>query len=351
MISAIMQGGCVCENAPNMRFDTSNLDIGAMMAPRPMLMVAATGDWTKNTPAEEYPAVRRIYELYGKGDNLETVQFQADHNYNKQSREAVYKFFAKHILGDSNAEKYAERNFEVDLPNNLLALHNRTLPANALTFEGVFDQWKQTARAQTVATRDPEAIRERLMYSLGAEWPAAVLSEAEGERVVLSRAGRGDRVSGIWIAGKGLPALVVHPDGAEAARKSPAVQELIRAKRTVLLIDAFQTGPAVAPRDRSHDHFLTFNRSDDANRVQDILTALKFVGTKQPGKIEVIGLGKAGPWAIFAAAVAPAELKLKADLSGFGGSDQDFLDRFFVPGIQKAGGLPAALLLTEGMRK
>jgi dienelactone hydrolase len=351
MISAIMQGGCVCENAPNMRLDTSNLDIGAMMAPRPMLMVAATGDWTKNTPAEEYPAVRRIYELYGKGENLETVQFQADHNYNKQSREAVYKFFAKHILGDSNKEKYSERNFEVDLPNNLLALHNRTLPANALTFEGVFDQWKQTARAQTAATRDPEAIRERLMYSLGAEWPAAVLSEADGERVVLSRAGRGDRVSGIWIAGKGLPALVVHPDGAEAARKSPAVQELIREKRAVLLIDAFQTGPAVAPRDRSHDHFLTFNRSDDANRVQDILTALKFVGTKQPGKIEVIGLGKAGPWAVFAAAVAPAELKLKADLSGFDGSDQDFLDRFFVPGIQKAGGLDAALLLTEGMRK
>jgi dienelactone hydrolase len=351
MISAIMQGGCVCENAPNMRLDTSTLDSAAIMAPRPMLMVAATGDWTKNTPMEEYPAVRGIYELYGKGDNLETVQFQADHNYNKQSREAVYKFFAKHVLGDPNAEKYSERDFEVDLPNDLLAFHNRTLPANSLTFEGLFEQWKRTARAQAAATGDPDTIRERLTYSLGAEWPAAVLSAAAGERLVLSRAGRGDRVSGIWIAGKGMPALVVHPDGAEAARKSLAVQELIREKRTVLLIDAFQTGPAVAPRDRSHDHFLTFNRSDDANRVQDILTALKFLVTKQPGQVEVIGLDKAGPWTIFAAAVAPAELKLKSDLAGFSGSDQDFLDRFFVPGIQKAGGLHAALLLTEGMRK
>ena len=63
MISAIMQGGSPCENAPNLRLDTFNLDIGAMMAPRPMLMVAATGDWTRNTPREEYPAMRAVYEL------------------------------------------------------------------------------------------------------------------------------------------------------------------------------------------------------------------------------------------------------------------------------------------------
>ena len=39
MISAIMQGGAMCENAPNLRVDTSNVEIGAMMAPRPMLIV------------------------------------------------------------------------------------------------------------------------------------------------------------------------------------------------------------------------------------------------------------------------------------------------------------------------
>ena len=38
------------------------------MAPKPMLMVAATGDWTRNTPKEEFPAMKAIYDLYGKGD-------------------------------------------------------------------------------------------------------------------------------------------------------------------------------------------------------------------------------------------------------------------------------------------
>ena len=84
----------------------------------------------------------------------------------------------------------------------------------------------------------------------------------DGERIVLSRKGAGDRIPGIWIRGQqSPPAVVVHPDGADAARKTPEVAELLKAKRAVLLIDAFQTGSAKAPRDRSHKMFLTFNLS------------------------------------------------------------------------------------------
>ena len=35
MISAHMQGGCVCENAPGLRLDTFNVEIAALTAPRP----------------------------------------------------------------------------------------------------------------------------------------------------------------------------------------------------------------------------------------------------------------------------------------------------------------------------
>jgi hypothetical protein len=60
MISLHMQGGCLCENAPGLRLDTTNVEIAATIAPRPVLMVSATGDWTKNTLEREYPAVRAI---------------------------------------------------------------------------------------------------------------------------------------------------------------------------------------------------------------------------------------------------------------------------------------------------
>jgi hypothetical protein len=130
MISFIMQGGSPCENAPNLRVGANNVEIASLMAPRPMLMVSATGDWTKNTPAEEFPAVKRIYDLYGKGDQVETVQFNAPHNYHKESREAVYKFFAKQILNDPNAASYSEKPIRQEKLQDMMVFHGRvrTIP-------------------------------------------------------------------------------------------------------------------------------------------------------------------------------------------------------------------------------
>jgi dienelactone hydrolase len=336
MVSFIMQGGSLCENAPNLRLDTTNVEFAAMMAPRPMFMAAATGDWTRNMLTEEYPAVRAIYDLYGKGDDVEATLLDAPHNYNQANREAMYAFFGKHILGEKDAARLKERSFTVEKLQDLLVLHNRTLPANALTFQGLFDLWMRLAKEQS---GDP---RERLSYALAADWPARVLDQIDGDRILLGRPGKGDRIPGIWLKGANPPALVVHPDGAEAARRTPEVARLLASGRAVLAIDAFQTGSAVAPRDRSVSMFLTFNKSDDANRVQDILTALAWLNT--PGA-SLIGLGKAAVWCTFAAAVAPQPVDLQSDLGTFTGSDEDYINEFFVPGIERAGGLQAARTL------
>lgn len=344
MISAIMQGGCVCENAPNLRIGTNNMEIAAMMAPRPMLMVAATGDWTRNTPREEFPAVQSIYKLYGKPENLETVQFDAPHNYNRNSREAVYSFFARHVLGAKDTAAYRERNVQIQTPDKLLALHGRSLPQGALTYDLLFEYWMKMSERQSADLSDRVKVRRRLALAFMSEWPSKVLSHGDGERIVLGRPGADDRVPAIRIAGKGAPVVIVHPEGAEAARRSAEAKKYIGAGRPVLLIDAFQTGSAVAPRDRSHQHFLTFNHSDDANRVQDILTALAYLG--QPD-IRLVGLGKAAVWSLFAAALAERPVQLEADLGSFRGTDEDYLRDFYVPGIQRAGGLKAAQYLVR----
>jgi len=333
MISAIMQGGGLCENAPGLRFDTFNVEFGAMMAPRPMLMVSATGDWTKNTPREEFPAIRSIYELYGKGDNVESVQIDAPHNYNRASREAMYAFFNKRILGVQGEVK--ERNTHIEKLQDMLVWQGRALPPNAVTYEQLVEQWIAAAKKQK---HDVDALR----LALATEWPERVIGEREGERILLTRPGKGDRVPGLRIGG-GVPSIVVvGPDGAEAARKDPVAQELIRAGKPVLILTAFQTGDAVAPRDRPAQHFLTFNRSDDANRVQDILTALAYLKQEGAQNLRVIGIGKTAIWSLFAAAVAPVPVTADGNLGGFTGTDQNFIDQFFVPGIQRAGGLEAA---------
>jgi hypothetical protein len=124
-----------------------------------------------------------------------------------------------------------------------------------------------------------------------------------------------------------------------------AVKTLIEQHRPVLLIDAFQTGPTPVPRDESARHFLAFNRTADANRVQDILTALAFLDRQRAGEVDLLGEGDARIWCLFAAAIAPVRVRLATPADDFRGTDEEFITRFFVPGIQRAGGLQAALRL------
>src|SRR5438477_5322879 len=242
----------------------------------------------------------------------------------------MYTFFNKWILGLPQQVK--ERGAHPEKPQDLLVWHGRSLPANALTYDQLVAQWIAAAKKQTDATRDSAVLRERLRLALATEWPDRILSERQGEHIILSRAGQADRVAAIRIGSQVPSIVVVDPDGAEAARKSPVVENLIRAGKSVLLVTAFQTGYAVAPRNRSEQHFLTFNRSDDANRVQDILTALAYLKQQGATDLRVIGLGKASVWVLFAAAVAPFPVALDGKPQDFGGQDQDFLDKFFVPG-------------------
>ncbi len=342
MVSGYMQGGDFCENAPGLRFDTSNVEIAAMMAPRPMLLVSATGDWTAHVPVEEFPAIRKIYELYGKGDAIENAHVDAPHNYNARSRAAVYKFFGRQVLGRGPQDIFEEKELELENLQDMLVFEGRSLPAGALTYDQVFAKWKETTAGWAAGSTDAASLRETLRYTLGAEWPEEVKTKMEGQQIVLSRPARGDRIPGVWLPGNSGTALVLDPRGAEAARKSAMVQELVKAGRSVLLIDCFQTGAATAPRDRSHQFFTTFNRTDDASRVQDILTALAFLSSRKSGATDLYGTGDASLWCLFAAALAPIDLTLHADASWFRGSDADYLHSFQVPGIERAGGVSAA---------
>jgi hypothetical protein len=56
-----------------------------------------------------------------------------------------------------------------------------------------------------------------------------------------------------------------------------------------------------------------------------------------------VGLEKAAIWCTFAAAIAPAPIALQADLGDFTGTDEQMRRDFFVPCIQRAGGLKTAL--------
>jgi dienelactone hydrolase len=154
MISASMQGGCLCENGPGLRVGTDNVEVGAMFAPKPLLLVAATGDWTKNNPTEEWPAIKRVYELYGAGDKTAVKQFNYQHNYNVESREAMYAWFGKWFLKDDNAEHFRERPFDVDLKAMRVWNTSHPMPSSAMK-EGVLSLDMKEAAEKRLASYWP----------------------------------------------------------------------------------------------------------------------------------------------------------------------------------------------------
>jgi dienelactone hydrolase len=349
MVSAHMQGGDPCEEAPNLRLDTFNVEIAATIAPRPMLLVSSTHDWTRHTPVEEFPAIRRIYELYGAADNVQNAHVDAEHNYNRQSREAVYRFFARNMQRDRPLARLVDGEFTLPAEKDLLAFP-KTGTRDEGGYSDVFQMWKVAAILQTQSNADPAAQREALRYALAADWPSRSEAVIDGKRIVLSRIGKGDRVTGYWTPGKGAPALVVYPGGLSSAVRTRAVERLTQSGRPLLIIEPFSSNRARMERQRFDEYFLSYNRTEAADRVQDILTALAFLKAQSGGKPQLIGLGDAGIWCVFAAAIAPVPIDVVADLNGFGGSDEDFRERFFVPGIQRAGGLSAALKLVNRTR-
>jgi dienelactone hydrolase len=148
--------------------------------------------------------------------------------------------------------------------------------------------------------------------------------------------------------------LVVHPAGIEgvSARESSLVEPLRRQGWLVTSIDAFNTGSALAPRDTSDRFFTTYNRTDDANRVQDVLTALSWL-SRRPGirAVSLVGLDRAGLWCLLAQALAPGLEAVVADADAFATeSDEAYLDRLSIPLLRSVGGFETALTLGLGAR-
>ena len=313
MISLHMQGGCLCENPPALRLDTTNVEIAATIAPRPMLMISATGDWTKNTLEREYPAVRAIYSLLDAPDRVHAVRIDADHNYNRESREAMYAWMARWLQGAPADVRRQERSFTADPPADLLVFYQRPQPGNAVTASELTYNWIEAARRQ-VSAAPAEDLARSLRHALGYGdvVPAApAAATARGPQVVLVSS--------------------VDPETEQALR---------RARFDVRAVPAPAFDPEAADKVR---HFDTYNRTAASRRVAAIVDLMR----ANPGAALVAG-GDGALAALLAAAIAPPRAMV-LDVDGFDPSnDDEFVRRLYIPGLRRAGDLRTAASAYRG---
>lgn len=366
MVSFLMQGGSLCENAPNLRVDTNNVELAALMAPRPMMMVSATGDWTKNTMTSEYPAVRSIYRLFGAEDKLTAIQIDAPHNYNQASREAVYGWFAHWFLNRAETTPIKERSAGIPSIPDLLVFANRARPENELNearlTQALTEQRKrqfESALPKTTAEleRFKETFGTAFRFSLLAESPkpeAVVASTPEVQKSgnqtttkqTLSRLGKNDRVELFSLQPakpNGKTVLVLATDE-DAKRRDELMASLAAAGYTATTINLLPQSQT-SEQAKKYRYFTTYNCSDAANQVQDILTTVVFLKGKA-SKLSVVAIGQAGGLALLARGLTNIDAMI-ADVAGFDSTDdQEFLARWPIPGIRRAGDFVTATAIS-----
>ncbi|MCY3023083.1 MAG: acetylxylan esterase [Planctomycetota bacterium] len=342
MVSAHMQGGCLCENAPGLRVGTDNAEIAALTAPRPLLLVAATGDWTKNNPKEEWPAIKKVYDLFDKGDRTAVQQFNYEHNYNIESREAMYAWFGRWLLKDKDPEHFRERPISVD-PKALRVWNEQNpRPANALKDTELIQLLIGAAEKRLTAMwpTDKKGLK-RFKKELAPELALSLAVDTNGERVIVpdgpgspsQAAERQSARSVVLVAGKGQEA--------RAERLAGVLGKSDRSVRT-LVLDA----PPPAPAKLLDNFFTCYNRTPLGADVQRILDALENCRRHKAKEIALVALGDAGPKALLARALFAEEVSAVVDTAGFANTDdQAYLKALCAPGLRRAGDVRAAAVL------
>ncbi|MGV3773037.1 MAG: acetylxylan esterase [Verrucomicrobiales bacterium] len=369
MVSHSMQGGCLCENAPGLRVKYSNMEIAAQPAPRPQIIVSATGDWTRDTMKVEGPNIQSIYKLFNADNAFEYHLFDYGHNYNKTSREAVYTAFGRWLLNNPATPKVEEVPYtkekdedlkvfsgslppaakkEDELIQSLVTLARDQLkshePADAADFNKFYNTyhpaWKHSLQVEIISREDFQ-LKDRKDSSIdgftrtafklsvpktGQELPATLfLPKAIMEDVVI---------------------VALHPDGMRQFVSGEGNPQDLAALAVehglpVIAFDAFGTGAlhkAGAPeRNQQANYFSVYNKTDSQERVQDIAAICAFARTQFPSKKIVLwGSGRAGLWTLLAAPLADS---IVADVAQVNDSldEQLMAQDLFAPGLRRLG--------------
>lgn len=398
MVSTAMQGGCPCENASFLRLGTGNIELAALIAPRPLGMTAAD-DWTKEIATKGLPELKTLYAMLGAEDLVMAkplVQFP--HNYNYVSRGQMYHWLNTHLkLGFE--EPVVEESFEpLSVEEMSVWDESHPKPPKGDDYERSLLAWitadsdKQMADLVPHDENSLEKFREvvggavdvligRRLPETGAVQIAERRDEALGEyrlsRFLIRYAAKGEEAPAVMLHGAKAGEHPAHyvvwidrqgKDGLFDETEMPiaAVRKLLDAGAAVVGVDLFGQGEFTAdgkpiaktrlnksqfdgPWNTYAGFTFGYNHAVFAQRVHDILSTVAALRDISPGekRIDLVGLNGAGHWAAAARAQAgSAVARTVIDTAGFRFADVESIDDpDFLPGGAKYLDLPGIIAL------
>ncbi len=384
MVSDTFQGGCVCENAAGLRHETDNVEFAAMCAPRPLIMVGASGDWTAKTMSRAFPAIRGVYSLLGAIDRVNAQVFDFPHNYNQTTRNAVYAFMARWLLGIEDSAQTREGEQQPEKPEELLTFNSkepappdRKTPAELEAYLiGIQRRLLEELAPAAASPARWEASRRLLTTSLG--YRVGIINPTsddltghEVRRISRERLTIVHSVVGRTSAGEAIPVvrllpakptrkltIIAHPRGKAAlttatGQPAPLAQALLSLGQSVVGFDPLFVGESVDPRSPASRrpavaHFETYNPVVAADQMQDLATVVAWARL-QPDvrEVSLVGQDLAGPQVLLARPLLDGLARTAVELEELPDplASGPYPAQLDLPGIFQCGGWSAAAAL------
>lgn len=358
---------CFCNHAPGIARVTDETEMAAMFAPRPTRFICATGDWTREFPRQEFPEIQHIYSLIG-GD-VDCVQFDKPHNYDHDSREQMYAWMNKYLLGLDDPQLAQEPDITPETPETLLALSRPQPGISGLEgargyYRTKFGFKPPRLRGKADWRTYQSRLRADLVDMLGenaATTPPQVTScgtaEAAGlkmEKLLIQTEPQVAVPAWLFLPNdtsrRRAAVVLVNGAGKQVLLRSSSrlVRDLLERDVTVLVVDPRFRGEL---RRNWHWNEVIWGRPEEGMAAHDLNAAgtwLRSRSNVDPKHVLLVGLGDAGRFALFAGALNDRWAGIALDAAGPLYSEADPLQ--CVPNLLRFGDLPQIAALTAPRR-